>query len=463
MYNFYRVKYRLLLLACTVTLSGCAPMFRVPVAPEEARLGQFSSVHDDFQQLPGPLEKIIAAVYQFRDQTGQYKITEFGASWSTSVTQGATSILLQSLDESGWFVPIEREGMANLLNERRIIRSSREQYEGGEGALLPPLLFGGIILEGGIISYETNIVTGGAGLRYFGAGASGEYREDKVSVYLRAVSSSNGRILKNVHTSKTILSQKINAGLFRYVSLRRLLEAETGFTYNEPANMAVQEAIDKAVYALIIEGVLDGLWLTEDPAGLDHPSIRSYLEERDMSYKTDHLGFHFDERRRQNLAIGIKASGKIYDGDYEGGVWMPGLDVSLGLFQRRSLSLTVSSGISRAEARNAFGSDYIYSGVDIRYRFLNYYQHTPYIRFGGGLLYSTMRWSANGVPDELEEQLMPFLRLSIGYEWLVGRYTGFSLSLCGRQLLNDNIDGMVHGQFNDRILSVGFGFNFYFL
>ena len=110
--------------------------------------------------MPEPAEKIVVAVYKFRDQTGQYKPTESGASWSTAVTQGATSILLESLEESGWFVPIEREGLSNLLNERRIIRSSREQYQAETGenqSMLPPLLFGGVMIEGGIISYETNI------------------------------------------------------------------------------------------------------------------------------------------------------------------------------------------------------------------------------------------------------------------------------------------------------------------
>ncbi len=59
--------------------------------------------------------------------------------------------------------------MANLLNERKIVRSSVAQFKEGEN--LPPLLFAGIILEGGIVSYDANIITGGGGLRYFSAGA----------------------------------------------------------------------------------------------------------------------------------------------------------------------------------------------------------------------------------------------------------------------------------------------------
>ena len=462
----YPALYRcsLVILALSALVAGCTPMFRIPLTPSDARLGEFSPVHDDLRALPRPREKVVVAVYQFRDQTGQYKASEFGASWSTAVTQGATSILLQSLDESGWFVPIEREGMANLLNERRIIRSSREQYQGAnpDGApLLPPLLFGGITLEGGIISYETNVVTGGAGLRYFGAGASGEYREDKVSVYIRAVSTTNGRILKSVHTSKTLLSQKLNAGLFRFVSLKKLLEAETGYTYNEPAHMAVQEAIDKAVYALIVEGILDGLWALENPDHIDHPTIRSYLEERDMNYETDYLGFHHMQTRRKNTAFGITTSGTLYDGDYAGGMVMPGLDLSLGFMQNRPLSLRWNSGATRVEARDIFHNNVLYTGLDLKYRFMNNFRSGPYLRLGGGVLYHSERYAID-LPFDFNENLIPFINMSAGYEWMVRPDTGISLSLTSQQLLRDNIDGMVHGRFNDRVLSVNIGASFYF-
>jgi len=242
---------------------GCAPYFHQPMKTSKARLGAEAPGHDILTELPAPEEKIVAAVYKFRDQTGQYKPTLNGSSFSTAVTQGATSVLLRALEESGWFTVIERENLGNLLNERKIIRSSRAEFAeqtGRREPMLPPLLFAGIVLEGGIISYDANVLTGGAGLRYFGAGASGQYREDRVTIYLRAISTSNGRILKTVYTSKTVLSQQVDVGLFRFVKFKRLLETETGFTYNEPSEMAVKEAIEKAVQSLIIEGVIEGMW-----------------------------------------------------------------------------------------------------------------------------------------------------------------------------------------------------------
>ena len=189
-------------------LSGCASYLE-PLKTYDATLGPTTITNKELTSLPQPKEKIVAAVYKFRDQTGQYKASNIGTSWSTAVTQGATSILLKALEESGWFVAIEREGLSNLLNERKIIRSSRANYQEGNGdsqQLLPPLLYAGVILEGGIISYDTNVLTGGAAVKYFGVGAAGQYRQDRISIYLRAISTQSGRILKTVYTTKMILS-----------------------------------------------------------------------------------------------------------------------------------------------------------------------------------------------------------------------------------------------------------------
>ena len=134
-------------------LSGCSGFFSQPMKTQEARLGYETPAYKDLTSMPEPREPLVAAVYKFSDQTGQYK-PSLANSWSTAVTQGATTILLRALEESGWFVVIERENLGNLLNERKIIRSSRAQYLGSyEGSLHPPLLFAGIILEGGNISY----------------------------------------------------------------------------------------------------------------------------------------------------------------------------------------------------------------------------------------------------------------------------------------------------------------------
>ena len=179
-------------------------------------------------------------------------------------------------------MPLEREGLPNLLQERRIILQMRNIYLSEEDRKriepLPPLFYAGVLLEGGIIGYDTNISTGGLGAKYFGAGGSAQYRVDRVTIYLRAVSVKTGTILKTVQVTKVILSKEISAGIFRYVRLNRLLEAEAGIATNEPVEMAVQEAIEKAVHDLIIEGVKLGLW---KPKNLEEfkKAIKKYEKE----------------------------------------------------------------------------------------------------------------------------------------------------------------------------------------
>ena len=249
----------------------------------QATLVSTTAVHKNLVLLPPPEKEIVVAVYQFADRTGQYKYSPNVATQSRAVTQGALAMLIKALEDSGWFIPIEREGFNRLLKEREIINETRKNYENSEGESLPPLpplLSTGILLEGGIISYDTNVITGGFGAKYFGLGGHIEHRKDQVTIYLRAVSVESGKILKSVSTTKTILSKEVQLGIFRYVSLRKLLEAETGPTTNEPPQMCVLEALEKAVLSLIIEGVIDGIWALKNPEDIKSPVIQSYLEEK---------------------------------------------------------------------------------------------------------------------------------------------------------------------------------------
>ncbi len=271
-----------------VFMTGCSTFFQ-PVKSAPAQVGYISQVHDSLISLPEPSVKIVVGVYKFRDQTGQYKSGSPITTYSTAVTQGATSMLIKALEDAGrgrWFSTLERESLPNLLNERKIIRQTRQQYLSEDAkkkiAPLPPLLYAPIMLDGGVISYETNLLTGGFGARYFGAGGSTEFRRDTVTIYLRAVSVKNGQIIKSILTNKTIFSMEVDAGLFRFVSFKRLLEVEMGLSSNEPPQMAVLEAIEKAVYSMIVEGVIDGLWSFKHPIqGV--PVIQEYLQEKDPS------------------------------------------------------------------------------------------------------------------------------------------------------------------------------------
>ena len=209
--------------------------------------------------------KITVAVYDFPDETGQRK--QVGL--STAVSQGADVWVIQSLmavAEGEWFSVVERANLDNLVKERQLIRSTRELYDGSPATdALAPMLFAGLILEGGIVGYDTNTTSGGAGARFLGLGANDQYRTDQVTVSLRLVAVQTGEILLTVSATKTIASTSNGADVFRFLDLgTRALEIESGNAANEPINYAIRTAIEYAVLQMIYEGKECGLWEWEE-------------------------------------------------------------------------------------------------------------------------------------------------------------------------------------------------------
>ncbi|MEH6409607.1 MAG: CsgG/HfaB family protein [Hyphomonas sp.] len=251
--------------ACATTHDGHPGFIEQPAMSEVE-----TPTQSRLRSLPPPAERPAVAVYRFEDQTGQFKPSDRVQTLSRAVTQGSSSVLLKALQDAGnrsWFTVIERENLDNLLKERQIIREMRRQYLGEDEVsedALPPLLFAGIILEGGIIGYDTNTKTGGAGARFLGIGASTDYREDKVTVYLRAVSVKTGEVITSVVASKKIASVGLAADVFKFVSFQELLEVDTGITSNEPDLLALRQATEKAVELLILEGADLGVWGFQD-------------------------------------------------------------------------------------------------------------------------------------------------------------------------------------------------------
>lgn len=211
-------------------------------------------------ELPAAEVMPVIAVYGFQDLTGQRKRQDGVATFSTAVTQGATAMLIDALKTAGggtWFRVVEREGIDNLVRERQIVRSTREQFkgDGDEKTTIQPLLFAGIILEGGVIGYDTNMETGGRGARTLGVGHSTAYRRDTIIVSLRAVSTLTGEVLMNVQTKKTVLSVSQGFDVFKFVDMdTQLIEIEDGVTKNESVTFATRSAIEAAVLQMIYQG-----------------------------------------------------------------------------------------------------------------------------------------------------------------------------------------------------------------
>ena len=217
--------------------------------------------------LPPAEKKPIVSVYTFQDLTGQRKSVQNIASFSTAVTQGGTEMLIDALKSAGdgtWFRVVERKGIDHLVRERQIIRSGREEAAkvlGEEAPTLGPMLFAGMIIEGGIIGYDSNIMTGGRGARTLGIGGSKQYRQDQVTVSLRAVSVLTGEVLLNVQAKKTIFSYGSSGDIFRFIEQgTQLIEFEDGTGKNESVTYSVRTAIEAAVLELVNQGHERGLW-----------------------------------------------------------------------------------------------------------------------------------------------------------------------------------------------------------
>jgi len=210
--------------------------------------------------------KITVAVYKFPDVTGQRK--QVGL--STAVSQGADVWVIQALmavSNGQWFTVVERANLDSLVKERQLIRSTRELYDGATGVdSLQPMLFAGLILEGGIVGYDTNTTSGGAGARYFGIGSHEEYRTDQVTISLRLIAVQTGEILLTVSSTKTIASISNGADVFRFLDLgTRALEIESGNAANEPVNYAIRTAIEYGILQMLYIGKEQGLWEWELP------------------------------------------------------------------------------------------------------------------------------------------------------------------------------------------------------
>lgn len=435
---------------------GCSPILHQSQVTSRARIGEETPFHEELESLPKPQEKLIAAVYKFRDQTGQYKLTETGSSWSTAVTQGATTILIRTLEESGWFRPLERENLANLSAERQIITNTLATYEGKTATALSPLLFAGILLEGGIISYESNVRTGGVGIRYFGSGGSGQYREDKITIYLRAVSTKNGEILKTVYSTKTILSQQIEFGVFRYVKYKRLLEAETGITYNEPSEMAVTEAIEKCVYSLIVEGIIDGFWDINGNTDEKDELVYNYIKEKKESEAIDHLGRELYDQKR-GVELGVVMGGGLINNDVMKYVmtYQTGLVASLSLGSIVSLNVEgLYGGINTTFFER---DDFLVTTPYLRFNLLPKERLSPGLSVGYGVLYMGLSGD-----DVKRRDYFGHVASALDLSYYLSHRLRGSLSITNRYFVTDDLDNSIKGSYHDMMWEAKFGISYVF-
>ncbi|MDH6252758.1 curli production assembly/transport component CsgG [Chryseobacterium sp. H1D6B] len=439
---------------CIVLLfsaQACSSLLGLPSNPERSTMGESTSYTTELKKLPLPKEKIVIGVYKFRDQTGQYKPSENGNNWSTAVPQGTTTILIKALEDSRWFIPIERENIANLLNERQIIRSTRQEYlkdAEKNSQALPPLLYAGILLEGGVISYDSNIMTGGIGARYFGIGASSQYRQDRITIYLRAVSTLNGEILKTVYTSKTILSTGINGSFFKYIDTERLLEAEVGLTQNEPVQLAVTEAIEKAVKSLIVEGIRDKIWGKALDNNADYLSVVDEYNREQEQNNSRLVGNRFPNNYRQKFSVFAAIEGQKVKDDYVNPKMNVGAKAGVKYFINPSFNVELNANIFTLENQNIISRTFIIPELNLEYLILPKYKLSPYIYGGGGFMLSK---------DKVRQKM----QLGAGLEYLVDKNIALRISSQYDMGFKDDWEDLASGKRKDQAVRFALGINIY--
>ena len=255
------IRQKLLCLS-VVLLSSCSTLDNsFPPITSTSKPNVDGLIITELASIGEPERKPSLAVYltSFTDLTGQRTSRDNFATFSTAITQAPYTYLIYALTQSDFFNVVERIGLDNLTRERQIIRSTREGFS--ENQEIMPLSFAGLIVEGGVVSYETSNLSGGTGARYLGIGLTKQYRQDVVTVSLRTVSVSTGKVMTDVLVTKSILSVAIDQNIFRFIANNtELVEIENGRAENESVSIALRAAIETAVLETINIGLEQGYW-----------------------------------------------------------------------------------------------------------------------------------------------------------------------------------------------------------
>ena len=297
-----------------VMLAGCASMASLPPTVSGV-------AYKEMNKMPEPENgKIILAVYQFGDLTGQQKPNDNFGEMSKAVTQGASNLLIKALKDVGagkWFRVAERESLQSLLQERKLIRTTRQMTQGDKAKPLGPMLYAGAYLTGGIVGYDSNTLSGGAGHRFLGIGASAQYRQDTVTVVLRLINVVSGEVELAVMVEKTIISVGIGGDKFKYKDLdTKLLEIEAGIAKNEPVTFAVRKTIEGAVIEMIRAGEKKGLWKFKPPPIPPTPVDANEFADTPMPVQTPTDEELLEELEQADKENREAAKEEVYD-DYK--------------------------------------------------------------------------------------------------------------------------------------------------
>lgn len=219
---------------------------------------------EELKNISPAKRKPVIAIYpnSFRDHTGARVSNGQFAQFSTAITQAPEAYLIRALKHAAngeFFQVVERVGLDSLTKERQLIRSTRETFD--EDSKVKPLLLAGLLIQGGVLSFDASVYSGGFGARALGLGSAKQYREDLITISLRLVSVSTGEVLIETLINKSVLSASLSQDVFRFVSgATKLIEVEGGVAANESTSIALQKAVEEGVLNIIKIGLNRGYW-----------------------------------------------------------------------------------------------------------------------------------------------------------------------------------------------------------
>ena len=259
------------------------------------------------------------------------------------------------------------------------------------------------------------------------------------------------------HVSKTILSQALDANFFRFVKFQRLLEAESGITKNEPVQLAVQDAIEKAVYDLIMEGIQDGYWSSKDGKEQDEQLVATYLAEKEAEESMELYERELFESTHKN-SVSFTGGISLINADYS--VKEPGEFTRIAYERRFTANFAVEGSASffRLNSGEQFNSNFGSLDANIKYYMLPSDDFGPYLYGGGGVFREI------GISGGVGFRSDNFLKLQYGAGLEYRPSTKWSIRLSGEHNMSfsDEVEGLSNGRRNDHYLTFGVGLNYNF-
>ena len=152
--------------------------------------------------------------------------------------------------------PSKAQAIANLEGYRseqlRKIEPERPFSVMGVRNPLTNLATADYLITGAIVAFDSDVESGGTGLRLSNIGFRQERRKDIITVNLRIVDVGSGEVLANKTVTQAVLSVRKQGDTLNYVTLNTVLEFESGLVVNEPATFALDAAIRVALSGALL-------------------------------------------------------------------------------------------------------------------------------------------------------------------------------------------------------------------